>query len=327
MKGISSEIAPGTTEGLGLRDTLRQCELRVSNLKGVGAGALDVLRWMDRIAENLESLRAGGMDVRSEETRFEALESLLRSKGKVLVREMRSTGGLAGARAREDTLPAEQRWWWYLDVLEKERLQARVRRTTITVVVGAAVLAIGAFAFNRLFPPDPVVVAKMEHTQTAERYLEEGDIESAVAEYEAANKVDPSDGEVLVALGLLYQRQGREEQSEEALREAERLLGDRVTFLVTRGVWYARFGDGEAALSDAKAAVELDPENPEAHFTLARAYELLGDQRNAIAELDATARLAEAAGNSSLYVIAKTNQAMLMQQLPVDILPGATPTE
>ena len=327
MKGISSETAPGTTEGLGLRETLRRCELKVANLKGVGPGAVDILRWMDRITEDLESLRAGGMDVRSEETRFEALESLLRSKGRVLVREMRSVGGLASARSREETLPAEQRWWWYLDVQEKERLQARVCRTVITVVVGAAVLAIGAFAVNRLFPPDPVVVAKIEHTQAAERYLEEGDIEAAVAEYEAASKVDPSDGEVLVALGLLYERQGREQQSEEALQEAERLLGDRVTFLVARGVWHATFGDGEAALSDAKAAVELEPDNAEAHFTLARAYELLGDQRNAIAELDATARLAEAAGNSSLYVIAKTNQAMLMQQLPVNVLPGPTPTE
>ena len=186
MKGISSETAPGTTEGLGLRETLRQCELRVANLKGVGPGAMDVLRWMDRIAEDLGSLRAGGMDVRSEETRFEALESLLRSKGRVLVREMRSVGGLARARAQEEALPAEQRWWWYLDLSEKERLQARVRRTAIGVVVGAALLAIGAFAVNRLFPPDPVVVAKIEHTQLAERYLEEGEIEAAVAEYEAA---------------------------------------------------------------------------------------------------------------------------------------------
>jgi len=327
MKGASSDTTTGETGGLELRRALRQCELDVAGLKRLGPATVSLLRRLDEISVTLTALEEGGMDVRSERTRFEALESLLAGKKPVLLREMRSVGGLASARAGEESSPSEDRWWWYVDVAERGRRRARVRRTAIGLCIGAAVLAIGGFVLNKVFPQDPVLTAKYERTATGERFLDAGEIDAAISEYEAAAELDPSDAEVLVKLGLLYELQGRRPESTEALEKAEDLMGDRLTFLVTRGMWYARLNDAEAALADGNEAVSVSPDSAEAHMVLARAYEMMGDRGNTLAELDATARLAEAAGNYSLYVIAKTNQAMLMQQVQMGPSVTATPME
>ena len=300
-------------EGPELRNMLRSCELSVANLKDLGAGALDLLRTLDRITEALEVLRDRGMDVRSEETRLEGIQNILRRKISLLLKELRAVGGLARAREREAPPPPETHWWWHLDLVHREWQRARLQRYLKVVAIGVALVTLAVFAYRRFVPYDPIFVAKMEHTGLAERYVEDGDINAALAEYEAARAIDQSDPDILIWLGMLYERQGRSEESQEAFAEAEGLVGERAEFLVMRGFNYGRLGDVDKALADGQEAVALSPDLAQAHLVLAGAYEVGGDARRALEELEITAELAQKDGNDSLYVIAKTRQAMLMQ--------------
>ena len=68
------------------------------------------------------------------------------------------------------------------------------------------VVILAVFAYNRLVPHDPVREAKYEHVSIAERHVEDGEIDSAIAEYEAAMALDPGDPDTFVWLGVLYER-------------------------------------------------------------------------------------------------------------------------
>jgi len=300
-------------EGPELRRMLRSCELAVANLKGLGAGALDLLRTLDSVAGALEVRENLGMDVRSEETRLEAIQNILRRKISLLLKELRAVGGLASARTREDPPPLESHWWWYLDLVHSKRQRARLQRYLRVTAIGVALVTLAVFAYRRFVPRDPILEAKMEHTSLAERYIEDGNVSAAVAEYEAARAVDQSDPDILIWLGVLYERQERSGEAQEAFAKAEGLVGDRAEFLVMRGFSYGQLGYVDEALADGQAAVALNPDLAQAHLVLAGAYEVRGDTRRAMEELEITAQLAQKDGNDSLYVIAKTRQAMLMQ--------------
>ena len=310
-----------TIEGPELRSMLRSCELAVANLEDLGAGALNLLHTLDRVTEALEVLRERGMDVRSEETRLEGIQNILRRKISLLLRELRTVGGLASAREREDTRPPAIHWWWYLDLVYSKRQRARVQRYLKVAAIGVALVTLAVFAYRRFVPHDPILVAKMEHIGLAERHVEGGDVSAALAEYEAARAIDQSDPDILIWLGVLYERQERSREAQETFAEAERLVGDRATFLVMRGFNYGQLGDVEEALADGQDAVALNPDLAQAHLVMAGAYEVRGDARRAMEELEITAQLAQKDGNDSLYVIAKTRQAMLMQSSVAGMAP------
>lgn len=314
MGEYDTEEGIGLIAGPELRRMLRDSELAVANLKGLGAAVVDLLRTLDRIAEALEILRDRGMDVRPEEARLEAIQGILRRKTSVLLKELRVVGGLANARAEEDALPAERYWWWYLDAAQREGQRIRLRRVLRFVGIGVLVLVLAAFAYRQLVPYDPSLQAKFEHVGSAERHVEEGDTSAALAEYEAARALDPEDQEILIWLGVLYERQGRVAEAQALFGEAERLAEGRAEFLVMRAFCYMRLGDTGSALADGQDAVALDPDSAQAHLVLANSYEVEGDIRMALEELEIAAQLAYENGNDSLYVIAKTQQAMLMQR-------------
>ena len=297
-----------------IRDMLRACELGVANLRGLGAEALDLLRRLDRISVALDVLRDRGMDVRPEEARLESIQDMLTAKTKVLLKELRAVGGLARARAEENPLPPEDHWWWYLDLTQKKRQWMQLRRMLIFAGIGVALLTIGAVAYNKLVPRNAVLEAKLNHVGSAESYLAQGDVDAALREYEAARSLDPSDPDVLVWLGVLYESQGRAQDAQSAFEQAESLAGSRAEFLVLRGMAYGQLGDADRALADGQEAVRLDPNLARAHLVLAGAYEAKGNINAAMDELEATANLAHEQGNDSLYVIAKTREGMLLQR-------------
>ena len=185
-------------EGPELRSMLRSCELAVANLKGRGARVLDLLRTLDRTTVALEVLRERGMDVRSEETRLEGILNILRRKISTLLKELRTVGGLASTREREDPLPQETQWWWYLDLVQSKRQRQRLQRYLKAAAIGAALVTLAVFVYRRFVPYDPILAAKMEHTSLAEQSVQAGDIDAALEEYEAARAIDQSDPEILI---------------------------------------------------------------------------------------------------------------------------------
>jgi len=312
-------------KGQRLRKLIREAELGVANLRGMGAEAINLLRTLDQINDLLKELEQTGMDLRPERTRLTTVEGLLRSKARILLKELKSTGGLARARQAEASLPPASRWWWYLDEIQRRKQRQRIRRWAIIAgIVG--ILIVGAiFAYERFLAPEPKVQQKQDLVLSAEQALAEGDRQGALRKYEAALALDPTDPELHIWVGVLAEQAGQSAEAEAHYAEAERLVADRVRFLFFRANAYQRTGQQEAALRDAEEAISLDPDAPEPHLVLAGVYEEQNNVSLALAELQKTAELAQKAGNDVLYVLARTRQAMLLQRAPA-LQPEGEPT-
>jgi tetratricopeptide (TPR) repeat protein len=298
-----------------LRRMIRQCEIAVAQLEGSGAEALSLLKLLDEIEDLIQQLEERGADLEPEEVRMQTVEGLLRSKAPILLKEVKTVGGLD--QARQEVSPDESRWWWYLDRRVTEQRRRAVRRwLTIGGVVVALLVALGA-AYFAFFTPSPEARERYDHLTRAEEFRKDGDLAAALAEYEAARALAPDEPEIHLWLGVLYGEEGREDEAAAAFATARKLLGNEVEFLVRRGMIYAQMDKVEATLADASAATALDPESAMAHFLLGGAYEAQEKIPEAVEEFQRAAELADQAGNSTLVAQARMRAGMLLQRAPV----------
>jgi tetratricopeptide (TPR) repeat protein len=310
---------PRLTPADDLRDKLQRAEQVVVNLKGMGPKAVVLLELLDEAQDLITSLEAKGMDLRPERTRLTTVHNQLRSRAAALARELAVAGGLP--TLRQNRAPGRDRWWWYLDELVAQRRRRLLRNGIIAGTFFLIVLGVAIVAYDRFLAPDPLTRQKLALIGDAEILLSQGDIPSALEKYQAAHAIDPTDAEVLIWVGVLAQQLGQDTEAENAFAGARVQVGSEVEFLVVRGMTYAMMGQLDAAQSDAKAALALDPHSAEAHFLLGGVYEGQGRNREAIAELQQAADLARQVGNDNLYVLAATRLAMLLQA--VGVSPGS----
>jgi len=69
---------------------------------------------------------------------------------------------------------------------------------------------------------------------------------------------------------------------------------------------------GEPALADAQAALDINPDAAIARLRQAQAYELLGEREQAIAAYQQAADAAQREGNAQLEIVAKMSLANLL---------------
>ncbi len=305
-----------------LRALIGQAERIVANLRGAGPEAKTLLHLFDAIYGLVASLKDTGIDLRAETTRLETVAHILQAKDAILLREMRSCGGLAAAR--KATAPAPERWWWYLDRRVAARRRRHAQRALIAAGGVAAALLIAWLLYHYVFPPDPRRMAAMDKSATAERLLAQGDLAGAADYYRQAAEITPEDAELHIWVGVLEAQQGHEEVAAAAFARAEGLSPDRASFLVARGTAWLQVGTLDSALADGEAALAARPDSAEAWLLLAGVYETRRDTQQAIGALEKAAELAEKAGNSTLVVMAKARLAMLLEAAPM--APAGTTT-
>ena len=155
-------------------------------------------------------------------------------------------------------------------------------------------------------------------------YFKQGDLASAQKWLERAATVDSRDARIQYQLGLVYRKQGREEEAKKAIALSEELRqrddrqsqlrlqcaqkldqgprdearqfceqlydensADKLTEL---GTLYGQHGDLEAALKPLQRAAELAPQSPQMRYNLALAYFQLGRFDDARATLEDAAK-------------------------------------
>jgi Flp pilus assembly protein TadD len=97
-----------------------------------------------------------------------------------------------------------------------------------------------------------------------------------------------------VGLAQVLLRTGRAEEAATVLADAEKKLGHKFLISYFRGLALARAAKPAEALSEFQQAVQLDPNNAEAHLNLGKSQFTLGHVNEAIAELQEALRLAPA---------------------------------
>jgi tetratricopeptide (TPR) repeat protein len=293
-----------------LRETLRQCELKTVALKGSGAEAIGLLKLMDKAQSLFDQLETKGIDLRAERSRWETIERQLCSRAALLVREIQTAGGLA--QLRETTEPTPDRWWWFLDEEVRHRRQQAFKRTAVRGIAGLLILVIAGLLYQHFLAPDPLTKHALLLTERAEQAIQEGDLEEAVAEYEALRELTPDDLEVFLHLGVLYETLERDTDAAQAYARAHALLDSQEDLFLRWGMIYLDVGQWESARARAEAALVLNPESAQGYFILASSYEAQGQITEAVDALQQAAELAYAQGDDTLYVLIKLRLGTLM---------------
>lgn len=297
-----------------LRDLLEGSERLAVNLSGSGPDqAVRLLDWLDRIALLLPELEADGVNLQAERGRWQAVQGSVKRHSRDLLAEMKATGGLAAARSRRSSPPPAANWWWQIDgILAAERKR---KMLTWAAAVGIVLVLLfgGYWLFNRLFPVDPVVAAVYRHRSDAEQYVALGELEPALASYEAAATLDPDDPELLAALVALYAATGREADAEAALARLRPLLPEAEVDAYLAAA-YAGVHLLDQAMTYAEQALAVAPDLVAALITAADVSQALGRQAEAMAYLR---RADAAAGEQNLIqmqAVIRMRLAQVMQQ-------------
>jgi tetratricopeptide (TPR) repeat protein len=206
--------------------------------------------------------------------------------------------------------------------LAQRRHKVAIKGVTIALGV-LLLLMVSNYLLDKFFGLDPIQKQARLHTTQAERYLLSGDYADAIAEYEQAVAVYPSDGQPRIQLGVLYGMEGRTEEAQAALAAAEAAIGDRADYLVVLSRAYQGLGDPEAAVAAVQEAIELKPDFALAYMIRGGLHEQMGETPKALDDYESAAQLAREQGNDQLYVVARVRLAMGLQRPPSIGGPGA----
>jgi len=308
-----------------LRRLLADGEKRVANLRGSGAGALTLLENMDRVAELWPQLEAAGVDLRPEAGRWESLQAVLRNKAGQLAAEMRQLGGLPQARAARYADRPAPAWWHLAEELRATRV--RWLRNAAVIALGlAVVVAAVIFALNRLFPVDPQLRAALAKQAAGQQKIErQGDFQAALADFQDAVATKPDDADSWLWLGVTQQKLGDAAAARASFDQAQTLLGNELNLRLARAPYYLIVGQMDGAEADLLAALQQDPENPQAYYLLASVYESQGRYEEALTALERAGELADARKLPELTAMSRYRMGMLIQQMQAGSLNPPTP--
>ena len=308
-----------------LRELLGESEKLVVALRGRGGAVEELLENLDRIEELWPHLESAGVDLRPEAGRWATLQASVHGNAPAVVHEMNAIGGLGAARGRVHG--AEQAaWWWYLDEEVKVQRANRIKKRVAVVAAVLGIVMLAYFLFTRLFPVDPAVQASTAAMLGGQQMVQSGDLEGALVEFQAATRATPDDPEPWAWTGVIQEKLGRAAEAEQSFARARTLTKDEIIYHILRAQVYGNMGMNSEAEAEALAALAIDPERPEAHLSLANAYEGMDQMDKAIEHMRKAADYAEARGQSELTVVARYRLAIMLQRLSLPQEPSVTPT-
>jgi cytochrome c-type biogenesis protein CcmH/NrfG len=169
------------------------------------------------------------------------------------------------------------------------------------------------FVYQRFLAPNLVTVASIEHQQKAESFAQTGNLAGALSEVEQSLAATPRDSEQLVFKGVLQEALGRDAAAEETFAAAEALVG-KEAFLIVRSRRYLGLAQAKAAVADAQAVIELNPDSAMGYLVLGQANEQVGNYAEAMDAYSRASTLAEAQDKLDIAAIARMQLGMLMQR-------------
>jgi len=305
-----------------LRAVLRDLEKHITRVSEISMPAsLEMLHLLDQANDLIDELQARGINISSEVGQFETLAAQFLKIKTVFIRNIGGPQKLANLR--QERLPSEERWWWYVDIRLEQENKLKIIRLLRIFGLTILLLLIAALIYNRFFAPDPAVKASYGHQQEAENALMEGDFQIALDEVQNALDYTPEEPELYVLEGVIHEALGQEKEAESSFNSAQRLYEQPENFYNQRAIQYLMLNAPQRALDDTETALEINPESALAYLYQGQAYEKLGEIDLAIQSYKRADEFAQKTDNVQLQAIIRINlsniyQAITMPTFDVD---------
>jgi len=128
-------------------------------------------------------------------------------------------------------------------------------------------------------PKEPNVHFGLAYLLWAQKRYDE-----AIPEFYAELQNDPRDNQAMLYLGDTYVRQGQFDKAKEVLEHAAKFQTSNPLIHLDMGIVYMETADQAGAIRELTKTVELEPDNVNAHFRLARIYQSMGKRDEAKVE-------------------------------------------
>ena len=125
-------------------------------------------------------------------------------------------------------------------------------------------------------------IAAIAHYETGEAYLNEGDWETALDEFNQAIQIDPEYAEAYSSRGLIQEFLGNFEAAIEDYDQAIALDPQNAEAYYNRGNTWFVLGEYEVAIEDYSMVIALDPQSSDAYYNRGIAHDIRGRYEMAI---------------------------------------------
>ncbi len=296
-----------------LNTLLDQLDSRLGKLEAnTGHQAESILHNLDEIYDLFETRKDQERLLSVERDQFEYLQNRLRKAAGPALHELGGPSVLLALRA--DCHPERARWWWFLDEEISAQRRKSLKGKSLVITIILAVIAVVALVYQFFLAPDPAVVAAIRYQNDAYLSLSDGNLPKALDSIDQALASQPDDPDVIIFKAILLQKLGQDQQQVDELNaQAEKILGGRDKFLLSRSMLDLQTSDFASALADAQASLAINPNSAVAHYYSGTAYENMGDPGKALQEYDTAYNLADKQGQTELAATIKIASAMLQQ--------------
>lgn len=252
-------------------------------------------------------ISASGGDIRGEVSRLVTTDDrIVRRAGEVV----RLLGGRQNyVTLRSQVAQQSDLVIWHLD-RELDTLRTRfIRRIGIICAIMAVVVIAVYIASPVLFPPDPVGDA----VAIASRSLDLKDLPAAMAAIDSTLLKMPTNTDLLIWKGILMEKSGDIAGGNQSFELGLANASSETDFFLERAITFVRIGDSNRVITDTNTIIAKYPDSAEAYYIRATGYEGVGKRVEAMADLQKSADLAQAAGNDALFAQSRVRLGTLMQ--------------
>jgi tetratricopeptide (TPR) repeat protein len=290
-------------EGDELRGLIADAEKLLASLSA--AGARELMTVTTEAQHLLFRLDQSGSDVRPEAARLDTIQQRIIKQARQIV------DGVGGERAfvtlREKVNPGTPEAWWQLEsVLAAQRAQ-RLKQVAAAVVATLLILVVGYVFRGVLFPPDPIGDA----VNAAQRALQVQDVPAAQQALDLGLSQFPTNTTLLIWQANVLELRN-DPRAAEVIATA-RANAQEPRFSLEKSQIDLQFGQDERVIAEMTMFINRFPEQAEAYFLRASAYENKRDVSSALTDLKKASDIAQRQGNDTLYATARIRLGTLMQ--------------
>lgn len=141
-------------------------------------------------------------------------------------------------------------------------------------------------AYLRLRPQPNALNRAIIHTRRGLIYMEQGDLEAAIDDFDEATKAKPSFADAIVNRGIAHTRNKQDERAVADFTAALRLQPPAKVAYALRAEAYVRLGDLDRAIADYTSVLKAEPRRADIYVNRAIVYARKRDFVRATADLD-----------------------------------------